>query len=324
MPSTRTSFRWLVCWWTTVLAWPEASTKAQAGDPTGWLQVDASGDPCIEAEALRAEAQGLLAQDPPDAVRVHARAEAGTWSLVLWHPTGERAERWLSSLPEACDSRRRALGLAIALAVEHAVSAPAGEPAPEPALEPEPEPEPEAEQDGAPLTTAWFGELGFGVSVGDLPQPTPVVAAALMLELGALVGIELRALAGLRAAETNIADGLLLTRNLGATLGPCLGGPALGGRLFGCAQLELAAVLGHGDGLTQDDKDTTVSGAAVLASAMRWPLSGGLHVTGRAELLVRFLRPEYSVVDAGGAVLDTVELPPVGGRLLIGLGWRAE
>jgi len=318
MPSTRTSFRWLVCWWTTVLAWPEASTKAQVAGSSGWLQVDASGDPCIEAETLRAEAQGLLAHDPPDALRVHARAQAGTWSLVLWHPTGERAERSLSSLPEECDSRRRALGLAIALAVEHAVSPPPDESVPEP--EPAPAPEPE----GAPLTTAWFGELGFGVSVGDLPQPTPVMAAALMLELGALVGIELRALAGLRAAEASIADGQLLTRNLGASLGPCLGGPALGGRLSGCAQLELAAVLGRGDGLTQDERDATVSGAAVLASAMRWPLSGGLHFTARAELLLRFLRPEYSVADAGGANLDTVELPPVGGRLLIGLGWRAE
>lgn len=309
-----------------VLSWVEAPTRVQA--QARWLELDARGDGCIEPDALRAEVLRLLSQGVPAGVRVQARAGAGGWSLVLVHPTAERAERELTALPEECEPRRRALSLAIALAVEHAVSRPDEPPAtlePEPAAPPEPAAAADAaaaapEDDRAP-GVAWSGEVALGLSAVELPQPAPLAAASLMMGLGRHFALELRALVALRAAETAIAGGQLSTRNVGAMFGPCLGAPALGGRLLGCAQLEFAAVLGRGEGLQRDGSDVAASGALALAAAARWPLGSGLYLGLRLEGLVRFLRPVYRVLDLSGAVTDTRELSLGGARLLLGLGW---
>src|SRR5690606_34996940 len=116
----------------------------------------------------------------------------------------------------------------------------------------------------------------------------------------------------------------LQARQITGALGTCAGrkrGGAL--RVDGCLGIEVGAVLGVGTGVPGAQRDTAGSGALNLGLAARWSPRPRLAVTLRVEGFARFWVPRFQVLGPTGAPLAARELPPAGGRLWFGLGWRS-
>lgn len=296
-----------------------------------WLTVRAVDDACIEERSLARDVLSLLGSTTiPVGLQVQLEARGKVSTFTLRHGSGAVAGRELQDLPASCAARQEAVSLALALAIEHALAESA-----ESSSEPETAQQPnetrsasgQAELPPADLQPRVRREIYLGLMAGPSIGRLPGVAAEGMLNvewaLGPHFSLEAEAAVSSRS-RVSLAEGTLTTRLLGASVGTCAGGTVGAGRIAGCLSAGMGVALGEGEDLAQNASDVTGSGELSLAAAGRWPTRRRFAVLWRVEGFVRWLRPRFEVFDESGQAVGGRTFAPGGGRLLVGVAWRAR
>lgn len=307
----------------TLVAWTGAATAQDR--PLAEAIVVARAGGCLTEAGLLEHIGAWLRRDRIAAQLsvVVEEGEQGASFVVLRGQTA-RAARRFETLPEACDDRRAAVGLAIAIALDAAVLegiAPVPEPPPErpPPVEPSPDEAPEPE----PASSVHVEVAAEAqVSVEVLPHVAAGWQAGPRLVIDELVEIGLAAWVS-SVAGSDLGDGRVDAQLAGGRLDLCLrrwlDGVVV---LRGCVGSTAGAGIGRGRGVPLE-REVVVPFVAALA---RVGVGLRLHELVVLELavdgVVSLLRPRFDVVDQDGMAVHSAFLPVGGGAMSLGLAMR--